>query len=152
MAAYFTPDRLESHLRFSAGLYFLSPGKEAFCKHFSFPSQHMVSERLSAEVPYGQNKTKCSVHSNKLAVNPSPEAKSHAENTVPCCSQIHSGGTGSKACKLCGNQSMFSVGFAVNSAVRLVFNSTETLNVFLVYLLMAIRKAFKKKIEEKCNK
>lgn len=35
---------------------------------------------------------------------------------------------------------MFSTGLAVNSTVRLVFNSTETLNVFLVYLLMARRK------------
>lgn len=35
---------------------------------------------------------------------------------------------------------MFSTGLAVNSTVRLVFHSTETLNVFLVYLLMARRK------------
>lgn len=49
--------------------------------------------------------------------------------------------------QLCGDQSTFSVALTGNSTIRLVFNSTDTLNVFLVYLLMARRKV-KKQIKQ----
>lgn len=53
--------------------------------------------------------------------------------------------------QLCGDQSLIGRRLAIKSTLKLAFNSTETLSIFLVYLLMARQKVKDNKTKQKRN-
>lgn len=98
-------------------------GENCSANSLHFPHSTWWALRLLAEVPYGENKTKCSAHSNKLAVNPSPEAKSHAENITSCSSQIYKRKRFVSRVFSCANRPLFIRRLVENSTLKLVFSN-----------------------------